>query len=347
MVVFRASGGPGIGNGHIMRCLSLAQGLHEHGWFSLLAAPEKMFSAVPQAHKFDRTLPLANSVDEVQKLSEAVTGEAELLVVDDYALDIQFEKPCRAWARKILVIDDLANRHHDADYIVDSAAKSASSYKSLVPRHCQCFIGPEWALLRPEFGVNRQAILRKRQDHATVKRILIGIGGADGRNLTPMLISATMSATAGQQVHIDVVLGGRARSLGTVQKMQQRKPTSFDLHIDTNKVAFLMSTADIAIGACGVGSWERCAMGLPTIGLITADNQNVLAAILTKAGAANVLGKWTKATEARVEAALASLLNNRITRQNMSLAASKLCDGRGTYRLSSVLNETQSKTGFT
>ena len=88
-------------------------------------------------------------------------------------------------------------------------------------------------------------------------------------------------------------------------------------------------------------------MGLPTIGLITAENQIVLATFLSKTGAANIIGQWTETTETRVEAALTSLLSNRTTRHNMSLAASKLCDGRGTYRLSALLNEKQSKVGFT
>ena len=102
-----------------------------------------------------------------------------------------------------------------------------------------------------------------------------------------------------------------------------------------------MSSADVAIGACGVGSWERCALGLPTIGVITAENQKPAAAILSKAGAAHIIGEWTETTETQVETAIASLLNNSDARQTMSVAASELCDGEGIYRLSTVLDGTE------
>ena len=280
LVVFRANGGPGIGNGHIIRCLALAQGLRSRGWSTALAASDVTYLSMPQAGKFDRTIHLNIGMNEVQRLEEATAGKADLLVVDDYAQDIQFEKSCRIWARKILVIDDLANRHHDADYIVDPGTQSVTSYDSLVPRHCQRLLGPKWALLRPEFSVERRTVLGRRQLVAPVRRILIAVGGADGRNLTPLLISATVAATSGMDVNLDVILGGHARSLATVGEMRRQGSTSFNLHIDTDRVASLMSSADVAIGACGVGSWERCALGLPTIGIIVANNQKTVAAAL-------------------------------------------------------------------
>jgi len=142
-------------------------------------------------------------------------------------------------------------------------------------------------------------------------------------------------------VSLDVILGGYASSLAAVREMQQQEPASFDLHIDTDKVASLMSSADVAIGACGVGSWERCAMGLPTIGIITAENQKPLASVLYEAGAIDLIGESAEATEAGIEAAITSLLNNPHVRQTMSAAASELCDGGGIYRLSAVLDGTK------
>ncbi|MFP6714752.1 MAG: UDP-2,4-diacetamido-2,4,6-trideoxy-beta-L-altropyranose hydrolase [Alphaproteobacteria bacterium] len=339
--MFRANGGPGVGNGHIIRCLALAQGLSSLGWSTMLAASEVTFSTMPQASEFDRMIHLDANMDEVKRLAGVIEGKADLLVIDDYAQDIQFEESCRIWARKILVIDDLANRHHDADYIVDPGTQSVTSYDSLVPRHCQRLLGPKWVLLRPEFSVERRTVLGRRQLVAPVRRILIAIGGADGRNLTPSLISAATAATAGLNVSLDVILGGYASSLAAVREMQQQEPASFDLHVDTDKVASLMSSADVAIGACGVGSWERCAMGLPTIGIITAENQKPLASVLYEAGAIDLIGESAEATEAGIEAAITSLLNNPHVRQTMSAAASELCDGGGIYRLSAVLDGTK------
>ena len=341
LAVFVANGGPSLGNGHIIRCLALAQELSHRGWSTTLAASPVTFSSVPQAGNFDRAINFSGNTNESQRLAEAIGSKADLLVVDDYARDIKFEKSCRAWAREILVIDDLANRHHDADYIVDSGLQSMKSYDSLIPHYCQRLLGPKWALLRPEFSVERQTLLGRRQLSAPVRRILIAIGGADGRNLTPSLISATITATSGLNVDLDVILGGHASCLTTVREMQLQASTHFDLHVDTDRVATLMSAADMAIGACGVGSWERCTMGLPAIGIVTAANQKPLATALHEAGAIDLIGEWTEVTEARIEAAITSLLGSPHQRRSMSAAAAVLSDGGGIFRLSAVLDGTE------
>lgn len=345
-VVFRSNGGPQVGNGHIIRCLALAQELRLRGWLTFLAAPKLTFSTIPQARNFDQCIHLISDVDEAQRIADAIPKTVDLLVVDDYTLDIRLEEPCRAWARKILVLDDLANRHHDADLIVDSRPQSGTPYHSLAPKHCTVLLGPKWALLRPEFSIKREATLKRRQLGAPVQRILIAIGGADGRNLTPLLISAAIAATAEQSVHLDVILGGHAASLATVREMQRRRPHSFALHVDTDRVASLMSKADVAIGACGGGSWERCTMGLPTIGIITANNQKSVAASLSEAGAIELIGEWPEVTEARIETAITSLLDDPRRRQDISAASSVLCDGKGAFRLSAVLDRIEVKRGL-
>ena len=341
--MFRADGGPGIGNGHIIRCLALAQQLNELGWSTMLAASKATFSAVPQAKQFDRMLILESNVDEVEPLAVATKGKADLLVIDHYTQNILFEESCRRWANKILVIDDLVNRRYDADYILNCSSQSFTPYEPLVPAHCHCMLGPKWALLRPEFYVERQAALTRRQRDTKVRRILIAVGGADGRNLTPLLISAAKSATAGLNVSLDVILGGHARSLNTVRGMQQEKPASFALYVDTDKVASLMGIADIAIGACGVSSWERCAMGLPTISIIAAENQKPAANFLSRAGAITLIGEQSETTKARIKSATVSLLNNQQMRLAMGVAASKVCDGGGVYRLGALLDGIDTK----
>jgi spore coat polysaccharide biosynthesis predicted glycosyltransferase SpsG len=82
-------------------------------------------------------------------------------------------------------------------------------------------------------------------------------------------------------------------------------------------------------------------MGLPTVGIITAENQKPLASVLYEAGAIDLIGESAEATKAGIEAAITSLLNNPHVRQTMSAAASELCDGGGIYRLSAVLDGTK------
>ncbi|HRQ61258.1 MAG TPA: UDP-2,4-diacetamido-2,4,6-trideoxy-beta-L-altropyranose hydrolase, partial [Alphaproteobacteria bacterium] len=256
------------------------------------------------------------------------TAECDLVVVDHYGLDAAYERPARTWAKRIVVIDDLADRHHDCDVLIDSTfGRNSSDYKSLVPVHCKILCGANYAMLRPQFAALRAQSLARRATLSSPPRVLISLGSTNVGNVTGKVLAALESYTA--PLSLDVVMGSGAAHLDDIK--------TGTLHIDTPNMAALMASADIAIGAGGTTSWERCCLGLPTILIELADNQSLIASSLHDAGAVLNIGLLNDLTAQKIHAALDDILNNAAKREAMIKTASAICDGRGTERILPLL----------
>ena len=318
--LFRADAAQTLGAGHIYRCLALADGLADKGWSCTFAVGVETETAAPvlfrSRHRVVPAEPLENSVD--------------LLVVDHYGLDHEFESRCRRWAKRILAIDDLADRRHDCDLLLDQTlGRATTDYDDLLPAGCVALLGPRYALLRPTFGEVRSHALSRRDGE--MRRILISVGGTDPRNMTSRALRALLGC--GFAGNIDVVLGGNSPNRETVAALVAACEGRARLHFDTPHMATLMTEADLAIGACGTSSWERCVLGLPTVGLVTADNQEMISAELEAVGAVMSVGGWNEASEARIGAAVEHLSNSPEDLRRMSEAATAVCDGGGVARV--------------
>jgi UDP-2,4-diacetamido-2,4,6-trideoxy-beta-L-altropyranose hydrolase len=318
--VFRADAAQALGAGHIYRCLALANGLAEAGWTCTFAVgPETRTAAPVLFQSGHQVIP-----------AEALEGSADLLVVDHYGLDHEFENRCRRWAKRILAIDDLADRRHDCDLLVDQTlGRATADYDGLVSAGCVALLGPRYALLRPTFGEARAHALSRRD--GGMRRILISVGGTDPRDMTSRALRAIVGC--GFAGNIDVVLGGSSPNRETVAALVSACEGRARLHLDTPHMAALMTEADLAIGACGTSSWERCVLGLPTVGLVTADNQEMISAELSAVGAVMSVGGWNEAFEARIGAAVEHLSNSPEDLRRMSEAAAAVCDGGGVARV--------------
>lgn len=332
--VFRCDASPAIGGGHVMRCLSLARALREQGWSCLFAVSAETPSTLPRLTSLsDGLLVLKQSAgEEPGAIAAWLDGPADLLVVDHYRRDIAFERACRSWAQSILVIDDMANRAHDADVLVDpTCGRNVWDYDSLVPRHCRVLAGSDYALLRPDFAVVRPGTLERRRDTIEMKRILVAFGAGDVAEATRLALHAI--ATSGLDASVDVVMGAASTGLATVRAALQAMPQAARLHVDTDKLAALMADADLAIGAGGGLSWERCCLGLPTVVLETAANQRGVIAALAERRAVLALGACGAVAVERLADALRELAAEPRLRRNMAGAAADLCDGQGVARV--------------
>ena len=324
--VFRADASPKIGGGHVMRCLALADGLMQAGWLCRFWVSPGTLATVPalvrSGHKF---LDHGPPKEQVQ-----------LLIVDHYDLDIAFEASCRSWARHILVIDDLANRRHDCDLLLDQTlGRSAKDYGELTPFGCELLLGPDHALLRPDFSRYRNKSLMRR--HGAIKRILLTFGSSDPWDMTGVALDGLEHA--GVDAFVDVVLGRSSpNSEAIANRLQGWERAQF--HADASNMAELMSSADISIGAAGVTSWERCTVGLPGLVVVTADNQRIIARTLDPAGAAVFLGDWTTMTSSRLVDALRAMGEPR-RMLAMADAAASVCDGLGVLRTVAKLEKLQ------
>lgn len=316
-IAFRADASVEMGSGHIMRCLTLANLLVENGdrchficrdlpghmmdyiltcghGVTLLPPPtagqaESNLSAPPvPPHASWAGVPLEDEVAQ----SRAVLAELapDRVVLDHYALDARWEMQAPPRGTPVMVIDDLADREHLCDILLDqNLGRRAENYAGLVPPHCNLLIGPHYALLRPEFGRLRQRALSRRKD-AQLKNLLITLGGIDKDNATSAVLEAISGIALPADLKITVVMGQNAPCISTVRAQAEMMPCPTLVLCGISNMADLMTEADLCIGAAGSTSWERCALGLPTLLLVLADNQRPGATALAKSGAAMLLG---------------------------------------------------------
>lgn len=330
--VFACASGPDIGAGHAMRCLTLAQSLETKGWRTRFAVTATAIATVPTLGLHDPLTVAAPG--NVKEIAEGV-GRCDLLIVDDYGLDVRFESACRAFAARILVIDDLADRDHDCDMLLDqNLSTTEGAYKNRVPKNCRLLIGTRYALLRPEFARLRpDALARRRQAHLP-QRLLVSFGATDPGNLTETAILAARKANLG--LAVDVVLGPGAPHLERIVALVGNRG-DVHLKVGVTDMASLMAAADLSLGAGGTTAWERCCVGLPGLIATMADNQRANVNALAAAGAVDLLGWHANITVADISAGLTALCGDvgRITA--MAEAAAGICDGQGVDRVVAVL----------
>lgn len=274
-------------------------------------------------------LPAGREADSTA-LWYSVDEGCSLLVVDHYDLGAHYEASCRSFARQILVIDDLANRPHDCDILLDqNLGRSCLDYEALVPTSALVLVGAPFALLRPEFAAARPAALARRRPGMAVRRILVSLGLTDLGAITARVVRAALAARTGAT--LDVVLNDRAESLPYLRSLESSSHDMI-LHIDPSNMSQLMTNADLAIGAAGATSWERCCLGLPTILIALADNQRFVARTLAQIGAVKLLDN-TDGFEPVLTNTLLELWQSEATRLSLARAAAQTIDGEGAKRV--------------
>lgn len=313
-VVFRADASIQIGSGHVMRCLALADRLSQSGnscSFITRDFPGNLSELIRRhGHKvfvlncdtsqgdgFDFDSGLSHSawlgvsqIHDAVESSEIVGSiEPDWLVVDHYALDTRWERKVCPPQTKLLVIDDLADRSHNADLLVDQTfGRPSTDYLTLLPPHCKVLAGSEYALLRPEFSFLRKDALRQRSQRP-FGNVLVNLGGADKNNCTKAVLEVLNDCSFPEHTTIRVVLGEASPWVAAVDEAAGKLKWPTEVIVGAQNMAELMAQADLAIGAAGSTSWERCVLGLPSIQIVVAENQRLIAELLSRAGAVKVV----------------------------------------------------------
>ncbi len=258
----------------------------------------------------------------------------EWLIVDHYDLDARWESRLRPVVRRLLVLDDLAERAHDCDMLLDASPneQAQQSYVALVPPGCELLLGPRYALLRKEFALARRC-LRTREDR--VSHLLISFGGSDPVDMTSRVLQVVLE-TYGETLNVDVVLGpgNTRREAIACQSATSRRVT---VHSDVDNMAELMAAADLGVGGGGGETWERCSMGLPSIVVTIADNQRPTATTLAREARHVYIGDAGQLDVGRLRAAITMLVGCPELRAFLSDRAAGLVDGRGVDRVVSRL----------
>jgi UDP-2,4-diacetamido-2,4,6-trideoxy-beta-L-altropyranose hydrolase len=270
-------------------------------------------------------------VIEIDERSGPVSTPARLVIFDSYEWDWTFERVWRARNLLQVAIDDLANRRHDCDLLVDpTPGREIAQYEDIVPRGCEVLAGASYALLRPEFRRLRSDALQRRS-RLYPRRILISMGLTDVQGVTRRVTEGAMLADP--HWTIDVVVGRHAESLPWLQSVAMDGRLNTYVDLDSWGMADLMMSADVAIGGGGGTSLERCCMGLPSLVILLADNQRFVAETLRNAGAIRVIGDLDSVTPERIAAALGSFAQDGEERVRCSRRASSVVDGGGADRV--------------
>ena len=303
-----------IGSGHLMRCLTLAQRYRKDGHkvificrdltgnlsclvqqngFKLILLSTEIVTAeltgyakwltVSQEHDAANTIAVVKQVDKVDRL-----------VVDSYAIDCIWEKLLRSYVGEIMVIDDLANRQHDCDILLDQNfyLDKESRYQGLVPHHCRLLLGPKHALLREEFYQIKENMRRR---DGRLRNILVFYGGVDATDETSKAIQALqVLGDTGElcDVQVTVVVGASNEQKKNIAC--RCKQVGFRYLCQVSNMAELMAEADLMLGAGGSTTWERCFLGLPAIVTAIAENQVQICEDCAKEELIFYLGYWDK-----------------------------------------------------
>lgn len=350
-VAFRTDASQTIGTGHLMRCLTLADALQKQGAevrFLMRHLAEnleplvvgrghelvRMDTPEEDGHTGHGDLLHAHWLGATQARDadlalDHLSGEPwDWLVVDHYALDHQWEIRMHQVANRILVIDDLADRGHTCDLLLDqNRPRESEVYHPLCPPRCPLLLGPGYALLRDEFPEARSITSPRRH---TPQRVFVFYGGVDATNETAKALRCLSALGISWQV--DVVIGSTNPHQDEIRKLVDALDQGV-LHVGTTDMAKLMAQSDLSLGAAGTATWERASVGLPVLATVVADNQREIGQEIQRLELGLCLGNAAEVNETFIEKVLVELVQDPERLQRYSEAGWILVDGRGVTRV--------------
>jgi len=353
LVLIRTDSSQKIGTGHVMRCLTLAEKLRELGatvefitrehqgnmnkqiaskGFKVYLLPNPDINQQQNLVGYEQWLGVKQDIDADQTIQIVQDREISWLIVDHYALDHNWEDKLRHYTKKIMVIDDLANRKHDCDLLLDqNYTHDKNRYNRLLTPDTTRLLGPKYALLRKEFIKN----INSRIQNTTIKKLFVFFGGSDLNNLTMLSIIALTQPKL-NHLSVDVVIGS-TNPYQLELKKEVEKHKNIKLHIQIDNISELMLKADFALGAGGSTTWERMALGLPSIVVTTADNQVAFTKDLDKDGYIKWIGSYDKISKQAVYNAIIEFIQKAQYLCDQSMKSKKLVDGCGGNKVAMVL----------
>jgi len=344
-IAFRVDASEIIGIGHVMRCLTLADSLRERCGEILFICrnlPGNLGGFIEnkkyQVHRLAGRVPEQEEIlndpsakwlctswnVDAQETKNALIRQQvkfDWLIVDNYGIDVHWEDELRPYVKKIMIIDDLGNRYHNCDLLLDQnlCLDIEKRYEGIVPDRCYRLLGPKYALIRPEYRRMRKNL---RQRDGSVARILVFMGGSDSSNMTIRVLEG-IKLLSRPDIAIDVVVGQANSRKEEVKQFCDGMPnTTFYCQVDN--MAELMVNADLAIGAGGTATWERCMVGLPTITVIVERNQLEPTLAVARVGGIYNLGWFSNVNPEDIAAAIKYAIENPKKMRSMGKKAMEI-----------------------
>ncbi|SDT38841.1 UDP-2,4-diacetamido-2,4,6-trideoxy-beta-L-altropyranose hydrolase [Pseudomonas sp. Z003-0.4C(8344-21)] len=346
-VLIRADASPTIGSGHIARCLTLARVLKQQGShvafacrrlpghrLDALSAEGFETFALPERYRDEDPLQAIESMlpwqFDIDALGQCLDGQAEFdwIIVDHYGLDHHWQTAARRWAHRIAAVDDLATRRYSVDLLLNQNMSGLSeNYAPLLPAGCRTLLGPRYAMLREEFDCAAIEI------KPTARRVVVNFGGFDAAMQTH---HAMLALADFNELQVDFVAGADNPAWAQMQTLAETRP-NWRLHSFVSDFYQRMTEADLFIGAGGGTSWERAALGLPTICIAVSNNQQANGEVMAAAGAHVFLGAREQVSVEQLRDAVGFVANNFYLRQGLAERSRQLVDGRGAERVAAAL----------
>lgn len=337
--IFRVDADSSIGIGHLMRCLTLANKLSDFGFITAFICKKntdlyKNFITNSGSLYFsiqDQPDNLSISTeyyDAKETLSICRNFDVVALIVDSYNLGLNWELEIRRTINKVIVIDDLANRDHDCFILLDSTLdRRSDEYINQVNADAKILTNSKFCILREEFYHLKDRAIEKRSKTKEIGSILLNFGGSDPMMHTVLIYGLIRELDA--FIKIKIIISKACKSLNNILKISDNDK-HVEVYVDTDEVAEIMLNSDLSIGALGTTSWERCCLGLPSIALISAENQRHNASLL------NEKKTIILSNESDFKRDLKRIIENRDGMEvwrNMVSACFNICDGKGVYRV--------------
>lgn len=356
-IFFRVDASKEIGTGHVIRCITLAKELKEQGANCIFLSRDhkgNLFDYIKdngfelkilkknnknlnneKSEPFlfhNNWLGVSQTQDALQTIDLIKDLNPDWLVVDHYGIDYRWHKMMRSYGKRLCVIDDLSDRKHECDLLLDQnlVKDYQHRYDKLVGTKVTKLLGPNFALLQNDYAEIRKFIHSRK----FVKNLLVYFGGSDLHNLTEYVTDILIKINYKEK--ITLILDSKNSQFARIKdKIKDKK--NFELHNNLPSLAYILKDVDVAIGASGTATWERCALGVPSFVITIAENQKLIAAEMHRQGYIKLLGNYDDINSIILEKTLNDIINNRIKIEEWSQHCLNLVDGLGAKRVAEIL----------
>ncbi len=318
-IALRVDASTQIGTGHIMRCLTIADSLHRSSvrvificrsllgnWISILQ--DRGFETIvletdDELWDGDRDAQLTVEHLKTQQIFP------DWLIIDQYQIGQDWQKLVRPAVGKIMVVDDLADRTHDCDLLLDQNLypNYASRYAGLVPKACQCLLGPHYLILRDEFRSINRIVQKSLPLQKMPQKILLTFGGSDPFRLTERVLNSLSSQ--GQPLEVRVLLGTSFLRKDSLAELIKTLPFSVEILTGITEMMTQFQWADCAISAGGLTTYELAYVGLPALIIAAVDAQAEVAAEMAHLKIHQYAGHADELNETQLIEKVANFLN--------------------------------------
>lgn len=265
-IVFCLEANARIGTGHLMRCMTIADELDQKKYHIYFICGK--LTHIMQAFIDDKGYKFSIEDNEKNILKILENIKPDYLIIDHYGIDSRFEIKARPYSKQIIVVDDMADRFHNCDFLLDQGPlRTKDDYKPWVNPECQLLLGSDYVLIKPDFRRLRKSCI------TSWEKGFISFGGSDPDNITLKILKALDRDLNMKNIKWTIIAGVANQNWHSLKNFTNQTQMEITLIKQTNQIATLMSNHDFAFGAAGTMAWERACIGLPSITFSIADNQ--------------------------------------------------------------------------